>query len=324
MNLVASMMVLFSVLVPGKIWYAPDQAIAVKVESKEPVTLVLQDFSGRTFDPTTSAEAKPGDTVDVRSLFPTLGKEGTYVLFAVPKGKPLTEFVGTPVVFEALKSPSFSGPISTTVIKAMPLCYAEIETQQGVMKAIFWYDVAPNTVSSFLSLAQTEFYDGLTFHRIVPGFVVQGGDPTGTGFGGPGYTLAAEFNDRPHDVGVLSMARTGDPLEGKGIKPRSEFANSAGSQFFICLSREKTEALDRRYTGFGQLVEGVDVLNKIAASPVKNPSSGKPVTPPVMKAIRVVAVTSAQNPYTALLKLEATSFGRAGAATSAPTTAESK
>jgi peptidyl-prolyl cis-trans isomerase B (cyclophilin B) len=178
-----------------------------------------------------------------------------------------------------------------------------METDQGSMKVVFWYDVAPNTVASFVSLAETGFYDGVTFHRIVPGFVIQGGDPTGTGFGGPGYNVAAEFSDRPHDVGVLSMARTGDPLEGKGISPRSEFANSAGSQFFICLSREKTQSLDRKYTTFGQVVEGLDVVQKIAAVPLADVSAGRPVKAPVITKMQVVPVTSKDDPYETMLKL---------------------
>ncbi|OGQ34359.1 MAG: peptidylprolyl isomerase [Deltaproteobacteria bacterium RIFCSPHIGHO2_12_FULL_43_9] len=109
-------------------------------------------------------------------------------------------------------------------------------------------DAAPKTVENFKKLVKKKYYDGLTFHRVVPGFVVQGGDPSGDGSGGPGYTIEAEFNEKPHLVGTVAMARTSDP-------------NSAGSQFYICLAPQPS--LDRKYTVFGQVVEGTETLPKI-------------------------------------------------------------
>lgn len=109
-------------------------------------------------------------------------------------------------------------------------------------------NVAPKTVENFKKLVKKKYYDGLTFHRVVPGFVVQGGDPNGDGTGGPGYTIEAEFNEKPHLIGTVAMARTSDP-------------NSAGSQFYICL--EPQPSLDRKYTVFGQVVEGMEYLTKI-------------------------------------------------------------
>ncbi len=110
---------------------------------------------------------------------------------------------------------------------------------------------APNTVNNFVFLAREGYYDGVIFHRIIPGFMIQGGDPTGTGGGGPGYELPAEFNETKHVRGILSMARTADP-------------NSAGSQFFICLNYENTRALDKKYTVFGKVTEGLDVIFQLA------------------------------------------------------------
>lgn len=107
---------------------------------------------------------------------------------------------------------------------------------------------APKTVESFLALAKKGFYDGLTFHRVVPGFVVQGGDPKGDGSGGPGYTLKAEFNKRKHLDGTVAMARAAHP-------------DSAGSQFYICL--EPQPSLDGKYTVFGQVIEGMEVVRTI-------------------------------------------------------------
>jgi cyclophilin family peptidyl-prolyl cis-trans isomerase len=126
---------------------------------------------------------------------------------------------------------------------------AVIELEKGgriVFK--FFPDGAPNTVANFIKLAEAGFYNGLTFHRVVPGFVVQGGDPKGDGSGGPGYTIKAEFNDHPHLRGSVAMARAADP-------------DSAGSQFYICLAPQP--GLDHQYTVFGQVTEGDSLLDGI-------------------------------------------------------------
>lgn len=128
----------------------------------------------------------------------------------------------------------------------------EMKTSKGIMKGELYPDVAPNTVLSFVTLSNKKFYNGLTFHRVEPNFVIQGGDPEGTGAGGPGYTIPAEFNDIKHEEGILSMARAMDP-------------DSAGSQFFICLSREYCKHLDNQYTVFGKVTEGFEVARKIEA-----------------------------------------------------------
>jgi len=127
-----------------------------------------------------------------------------------------------------------------------------IKTDKGDMKGELYPDSAPNTVLNFVTLAKKGFYNGLTFHRVVPGFVIQGGDPTGTGSGDPGYSIPAEFNDRPHEEGTLSMARSQHP-------------DSAGCQFFVCLTREQCKHLDGQYTVFGQVTEGKEIASKIQA-----------------------------------------------------------
>lgn len=135
---------------------------------------------------------------------------------------------------------------------------AVIKTAHGEMTVEFWSDVAPKTVENFTKLAKEGFYDGTAFHRIVAGFMIQGGDPLSktdsdrVGTGGPGYQIKAEFNDRPHVRGVLSMARSQNP-------------HSAGSQFFICLGDARF--LDKQYTAFGKLIAGDDVLEKIGNTP---------------------------------------------------------
>jgi peptidyl-prolyl cis-trans isomerase B (cyclophilin B) len=128
---------------------------------------------------------------------------------------------------------------------------AEIQTEKGTMKVEFFEKDAPNTVKNFTDLAKKGFYDGLTFHRVIPNFVVQGGCPDGTGAGGPGYKIDCELDgeNQFHDKGVLSMAHAG--------------RNTGGSQFFICHSRDNTAHLDRNHTCFGKVVEGLDIIDDI-------------------------------------------------------------
>ncbi len=128
---------------------------------------------------------------------------------------------------------------------------AEIHTAKGVMKIEFYEKDAPNTVANFVKLAKDGFYDGVTFHRVIPDFVIQGGDPTGTGAGGPGYKINCELDgdNQYHDRGVLSMAHAG--------------RNTGGSQFFICHSRKNTAHLDRNHTCYGKVVEGLEVIDAI-------------------------------------------------------------
>jgi cyclophilin family peptidyl-prolyl cis-trans isomerase len=127
---------------------------------------------------------------------------------------------------------------------------ATIETTHGTLTLELWDDVAPKHVENFQKLAKEGFYDGLSFHRIIKEFVIQGGCPTGDGTGGPGWNVDAEFNDREHHEGVLSMARSADP-------------NSAGSQFFICLGRDHCQHLDGKYTAFGKVADGIDAVRAI-------------------------------------------------------------
>ena len=129
---------------------------------------------------------------------------------------------------------------------------AEIVTAKGTMKVEFYEKDAPGTVKNFCDLANKGFYNGLTFHRVIPGFVVQGGCPNGNGTGGPGYTIKCELTggNQYHDKGVLSMAKTAMP-------------NTGGSQFFIVLSREQTAHLDKKHTCFGKVTEGLSVVDQI-------------------------------------------------------------
>lgn len=144
-------------------------------------------------------------------------------------------------------------------IKKMSETKAVIETGFGAIELKFFPDVAPNHVNNFIELARKGFYDNTIFHRVIPGFMIQGGDPNSKdpdkarhGLGGPGYTVKAEFNNRPHKRGTLSMARSANP-------------DSAGSQFFICVA--DAAFLDRQYTVFGEVVSGMEAVDKIVSQP---------------------------------------------------------
>ena len=165
---------------------------------------------------------------------------------------------------------------------------AVIRTSEGEMVAEFWPEVAPNTVENFKKLARSGFYDGTAFHRIVKGFMIQGGDPltkdptkeSRYGTGDPGYKIKAEFNDRSHERGVLSMARSSDP-------------DSAGSQFFICLAN--VSRLDHQYTTFGKIIKGDEVLGKIGDTEVTTSDSGersKPTKRVTVESIKIVPADS--------------------------------
>src|SRR5690349_11904569 len=156
---------------------------------------------------------------------------------------------------------------------------AVIKTVEGDMVIEFWPDVAPKTVENFKKLARKGFYDGTCFHRVIKGFMIQGGDPLTKdeanqarwGTGDPGYKIKAEFNSKPHVRGVLSMARSNDP-------------DSAGSQFFICHGDPRF--LDNQYTAFGKLIKGDEVLEKIATTPTR--PGDRPVTRMAVESVKIV------------------------------------
>ena len=164
---------------------------------------------------------------------------------------------------------------------------AVIKTAEGEMVIEFWPDVAPKTVENFKALAKKGFYDGTAFHRIVKGFMIQGGDPKTKdatkeaewGTGDPGYKIKAEFNKKPHQRGVISMARSNDP-------------DSAGSQFFICLG--DASFLDGQYTAFGKLIKGDDILGKLGDTPTSfsRGEKSKPTSRVGVESIKIVPADS--------------------------------
>ena len=165
---------------------------------------------------------------------------------------------------------------------------AVIKTSEGDMVVQFWTDAAPNTIENFKKLARSWFYNGTIFHRIVKGFMIQGGDPNSKdpakedryGEGGPGYKIKAEFNDHPHERGVISMAREPNP-------------DSAGSQFFICLAA--VPRLDHQYTTFGKLIKGDDVLEKIGNTSVTRNNMGEMSKPIKRLAIEKIDIVPANS-----------------------------
>jgi peptidyl-prolyl cis-trans isomerase B (cyclophilin B) len=192
-------------------------------------------------------------------------------------------FVAAPVRSEEKKEEK-----KNTAAVSEPKEVAVFKTSEGEMVAEFWSDVAPKTVENFKKLAKSGFYDGTAFHRILKGFMAQGGDPltkdpskeAAWGTGDPGYKIKAEFNKKLHERGVLSMARSSDP-------------DSAGSQFFICFG--SASQLDGKYTAFGKIIKGEAVLDKLANVPVTRSSSGensKPVNRVALESVKIVPADS--------------------------------
>jgi len=190
------------------------------------------------------------------------------------------------ILGSALASPNIVGEESKSMNPSNEI--AVIKTSEGEMTLQFWTDAAPNTIENFKKLARQGFYDGTIFHRIIKGFMIQGGDPNSKdpakenryGEGGPGYQIKAEFNQHKHERGVISMARGPDP-------------DSAGSQFFICLAA--LPRLDGKYTTFGKLIKGDDVLEKIGNTPATKNSMGemsKPTKRVVIEKIDIVPASS--------------------------------
>jgi len=146
--------------------------------------------------------------------------------------------------------------------------HATITTNLGTIEIEFFDDVSPGHVKNFTDLAKKGYYDGLIFHRVIDGFMIQGGCPKGTGSGGPGYTIKAEFNDIKHERGIVSMARTPDP-------------DSAGSQFFII--HKPSYFLDNQYSVFGKVTSGMEIVDKIATAP--KGANDRPVQPIAMTSV---------------------------------------
>lgn len=285
-------------LVPDRLYYGVDRTMPMTV------TADGDDITIKLFNPADSSELADAPAVaggvDLASLFPTLWTDKRQaVLYAqlVVGGSP----TGAPVVLQPMISvdkarivnpqtmqpvqpgqrgvPLFDSdrarmsgqtrPVTYSGIKAYTLKDAVLETSAGDIRVRLRPDKAPNHAWNFRTLVDGGYYNDIIFHRILPDFVIQVGDPTGTGSGGPGHQIDLEQSDLPHDFGVLSMARTGDPDTG-------------GSQIFICLTRERTAMLDGSYTAFGQTIAGADTIVALGNSELADQRAGRPVDPPLL------------------------------------------
>jgi cyclophilin family peptidyl-prolyl cis-trans isomerase len=274
-------------LVPEREFYGVNRPIPMRVDVPEGAAgeveiHLLAPVSAEAVE-TASAEA---GRVDLSTLFPVLWTRPNptllYAQLVVGGAK-----VGPAVVLSPMLTPrnavaqgreiSWSaeqGRIHSG-LRAWTDRHVVFETTAGEMEFAMRPDQAPNTVLNLISLAEGGYYTDIIVHRIIPEFVIQFGDPTGFGSGGPGYQFDLERSTLPHDFGVISMARTADP-------------DSNGSQVFVCLTRERTQALDGAYCAFGQLVRGDQAVLDIAGAELEDPRAGRPANPPVITGAHTV------------------------------------
>jgi len=284
-------------LVPDRTYYGVNRPIPMRVDApaaaEGPVSIhLLAPGPNGSADAEIVAqtEVEPGG-VDLAGLFPILWTSAEprllYAQLVVNH-----EGVGPAVVLQPMVTPLRARAAGNTVqfppgqprvysgLRAYPDAHIVFTTSEGEIEVALRPDHAPNTVWSIRSLADGGYYTDIVVHRVVPNvngnpFVIQFGDPTGTGQGGPGYYTDLEPSSLPHDFGVMSMARTNDP-------------DTNGSQVFICLSRAGTSFLDTRYTSFGQTVRGADAILRIEQTPLESPRSQRPADPPVILSARLV------------------------------------
>ena len=242
---------------------------AADADADAAVKLLLLTPDGKT----TAEAALPADAarVDLAAAFPDALWSGKvhYVQTAIGDKQ-----VGSPLVVVPQLTPGDPRQ-QVNALRIFPEKLVEMTTSEGSILLRLDHAAAPNHAMHFELLVERGFYRNIPMHRILPDFVIQTGDPTGTGSGGPGYQLDLEPSDKQHHPGTLSMAR-------------SQARNSAGSQFFICLTREKCQHLDNLYTAFGDVVEGMDVVKKLGATPLADPQAGRPVKAPMLESSRMV------------------------------------
>jgi cyclophilin family peptidyl-prolyl cis-trans isomerase len=212
--------------------------------NRNPASPTPESFIVRITGDSEEVTLGPGESVSGVIELPAVDPHGQLIeAFYRPKGSIHPYFEGTEM--------EVSARVPVKIHSGGKKLYAVVTTELGPIKMEFFADRAMNHVASFVALARKGYFDGIVYHRVVPGFVIQGGDPTGTGSGGPGYKIPAEFNEIEHVPGILSMARTSDP-------------HSAGSQYFICTA--DCSGLNNEYTVFGRVVEGLDLALQIGAS----------------------------------------------------------
>lgn len=301
-------------LEPDRLYYGIDRAIPMTVTrpagAEGDLSIRLMSPEATVIE----SAGVPEGAVDLAGLFPVLWTSSTPSLMYAQVFTGETK-VGSPVVLQPLLTPEYAWLVNMqtaeptlpgdraadvrfhtdlaelrTANRKSPMAphrpvysglrtyvdqHVMFETTEGEIEFRLRPDQAPNTVWNFRHLVEGGWYTDIAFHRILPNFVIQGGDPTGIGSGGPGYMFDLERSDLAHDFGVISMARSADP-------------HSNGSQIFVCLSREATAGLDGRYTAFGEAVSGADAIMGIATTPLSDPQRGTPAEPPRVMSARLV------------------------------------
>lgn len=284
-------------LTPQRLYYQVGRAMPIGIDAGEGRELVLLKP-----DNTEIARAKVPDgatEIDVNVLLPSI-YENTEVCYLqlLAAGEPTgAALVLQPMIERpnAVLRLSERGPyvenwswprpneLAMSGFRVAPERFVVLHTTLGDVTLALRPDCAPNTAWNFIHLVAGGFYTQIPFHRVIgasprgPGFVIQAGDPTGSGMGGPGYSIDLEPTTLPHDLGVISMAREGGNID------------TGGSQFFICLSREMTERLDGQYTAFGQTVEGIDVVKELGA--VKTGMNDRPLNMPYIETAELIPAT---------------------------------
>ena len=259
-------------LIPSKGWFAPDQPLVVDVRAEGEQMLLLTDFNGRVLESKAPTVVAGEKMVNVRDLYVQLATAGTYVLYLTKVDGTVADFTGTPLVISIREDRRRGAPTGPSAIRVEPLRYGVMRTAHGPATIAFYYDAAPNTVAAFQSLAENGFYDGLTFHRVVPEFVIQGGDPAGNGTGGPGYSVReAPPSDQAYTAGVVAMAKAGDEPPG-----------TSGSQFFVVTGDDT--GLPPEYAVAGEVTEGMDVVDAIEAL---GTGDGPPSQPVVIESAKL-------------------------------------
>lgn len=278
-----------ALLQPGRMYFQQDHPVPVTVDRAAvaqlvpakkgaPLKLVMLSGAGRVEASVELGENQP--QADLAMAFTGQASPGphtglwdgnTHYIQLVAGDIP----IGSPLVVIPLADPVRRGRGKPDALRIVIERQVVMRTDFGKIQLSLDHEVAPNTAMHFEHLVAGGFYTNVIFHRVVPGFVIQSGDPTGRGSGGPGYLIDLEVSGKPHVRGTLSMARRGQP-------------DTAGSQFFICLTREGCKSLDGKYAAFGVVVEGMAVVDKIAAAPIADRRNGRPRDPTGIKSAWLV------------------------------------
>lgn len=286
MTAIALAMILLN---PVRLYFQPNQPILInfnvealpqlQLPADTPLHLALLTPTGKVQQKVAIDPSK--SSIDLMQLFPAQGRQNSilwngstwYLQLVAGENKP----IGSPLVVVPLVPPSQKGQAAPSALRIYVEKLVVFDTTEGPIGVRLDPAAAPNTTMQFSNLVSGGFYTNVIFHRVIPQFVIQGGDPTGTGTGGPGFFIDLESSSKAHTRGTVSMARQGNDI------------NSSGSQFFICLSREAVASLDRQYTAFGDVVWGMEAVDRIVALPTSRDGMNRPLNPPMIKKAVLIA-----------------------------------